>query len=154
MAQLSQEMSEKIRKWSESYPKLSGNGPKWPGNVRKWSGNSQKMSENYPKNVQEMSSDGLKLSGYCLKLTNKPKRGKNTSFIPQTRKLAAKKWNGQPFSPFLWFNFFSVFFSFLFVQIFPYGQSDRLFHIEWVTVLYPHLWWSCFYWWLLFINLY
>ena len=28
-----------------------------------------------------------------------------------------------------WFNLFSLFFSFLFVQIFPYGQIDRLFQM-------------------------
>ena len=37
-----------------------------------------------------------------------------------------KKGNARPSSPFLWFNLFSVFFSFLFVQIFPCGQVDKL----------------------------
>ena len=37
-----------------------------------------------------------------------------------------KKANTRPSSPFLWFNLISLFFSFLFVQILPYGQVDRL----------------------------
>merc|ERR1711971_1029761 len=82
---------------------------------------------------QEMSRNGLKLR-YCLKFTNK-KEGK-IHFVyvqPERRRregLQQKKKNAQPSSPFLWFNLFSVLFSFLFVQIFPYGQVDRLFHIS------------------------
>ena len=41
-------------------------------------------------------------------------------------KAGGKKGNARPSSPFLWFNLFSVFFSFLFVQIFPCGQVDKL----------------------------
>ena len=41
-------------------------------------------------------------------------------------KAGGKKGNARPSSPFLWFNLFSVFFSFLSVQIFPCGQVDKL----------------------------
>ena len=41
-----------------------------------------------------------------------------------------KKGSVRPSSPFPWFNLFSVFFSFLFVQTFPYGQVARLFQMS------------------------
>ena len=82
------------------------------------------------RNCQEMvrKCQGLKWS----KLTNKQKWGKNTfrlrpAWAPKARRLEAKKENAQPSSPFLWFNLFLC--SFLFVQIFSYGQVDRLFHM-------------------------
>ena len=56
--------------------------------------------------------------------------GKNTwckrmAWAPKARRPAEK-----PSSPFLWFNLFSVFFSFLSVQSIPYGQVDRLFQMS------------------------
>ena len=48
----------------------------------------------------------------------------------QSAKADLKKANARPSSPFLWFNFYFVFFSFLFVQIFPCGQIDRLFQMD------------------------
>ena len=41
-----------------------------------------------------------------------------------------KKGNTRPSSPYVWFNLFSVFFSFFFVQIFRYDQVDRLFQMS------------------------
>ena len=58
-------------------------------------------------------------------------------YILQTYSLSAegakagrKKGNIRPSSPFPWFNLFSVFFSFLSVQIFPCGQVDKLFQMS------------------------
>ena len=45
-------------------------------------------------------------------------------------KADGKKGNARPSSPFLWFNLFSVFFSFLYVQIFPYSQVDSFFQMD------------------------
>ena len=93
------------------------NGPRWSEMVQdglKWSKVVQ-----VPKTVKD-TWDILKKYTFCI----------HTAWAPKARRLAAKKGNAQPSSPFLWFNLFSLFFSFLCVQIFPYGQVDSLFQMD------------------------
>ena len=101
--------SKMVRKWSKIVKNGSGwsemvqKGSRW-SKIPKWS----KMLEALNKNT------------FCI----------HTAWAPKARKLAAKKGKARPSSQFLWFNLFTVFSSFLVVQIIPYGQVDRLFQMD------------------------
>ena len=98
------------------------------GNVRKWSGNVNKL----PEIIRIFSKiDNITKNTFCIR----------PAWAPKARRLAAKKANAQPSSPLLWFNFFLC--SFLFFLFKSFHMARQTGCSIWVTVLYPHLWWSC-----------
>ena len=120
MAQDGQEMFRKIQEISGDVRKWSTMVRKWLGSVRKWSKIVRNGLKWYKIPKRSNILEALKKNFFLL----------THGLSAEGAKAGGKKGNAQPSSPFLWFNLFSVFFSFLFVQIFPYGQVDRLFQMS------------------------